>query len=250
MLKILLIFVFSYFGKGQVNHFGAEPPQWLTSTYFRAGNEDVIATLTGNKSTPTYTFTFSSPLPGVPNLAYGIKDYEGDDYTGQEIFEIRREQLTASTFTVSVQIFGVTNIWTLNVPYIAIDPLFPHHLNSFDNVPISYNDPNGLVNVTSRKMYQTSYTNVINYTQQASDRTYKTFQEPLSNNKVLLYICAIKIYTYNEKDAWPGISYPIDFRISYDILTTETYSLSLTLLINSMIQKIHFSQIVLDVADV
>ena len=147
--------------------------------------------------TPTYTFTFSSPLPGIPNLAYGIKDYEGDDYTGQEYFEIRREQLTASTFTVSIQIFGVTNIWTLNVPYIAIDPLFPHHLNSFDNVPINYNDPNGLVNITTRQMYQTSYTNVINYTQQASDRTYKTFKEPLSNNKVLLYICALFIKTYN-----------------------------------------------------
>jgi hypothetical protein len=33
---------------------------------------------------------------------------------------------------------GSTTILTLNVPYLAIDPNFPHHLNSFDNVPINY----------------------------------------------------------------------------------------------------------------
>jgi hypothetical protein len=46
--------------------------------------------------------------------------------------------LTASTFTVSIQIFGVTNLFVLTVAYIAIDPQFPHHLNSFDNVPVNY----------------------------------------------------------------------------------------------------------------
>ena len=62
----------------------------------------------------------------------------GNDYFGQERFEIERVDLTASSFEVSVQIVGVTNIWILNVPYIAIDPEFPHHLNSFDNVPVNY----------------------------------------------------------------------------------------------------------------
>jgi hypothetical protein len=52
-------------------------PKWLTSPYFRAGNEAVIKVLTGNNTTPTYTFTFSSALPGLPNLAYGIKNYRG-----------------------------------------------------------------------------------------------------------------------------------------------------------------------------
>ena len=47
--------------------------------------------------------------------------------------------MTSSTFTVSMQIFGFTNIFVLTVPYLAIDPQFPHHLNSFDNVPINYN---------------------------------------------------------------------------------------------------------------
>lgn len=54
------------------------------------------------------------------------------------MFEIRRVSLTASTFTVSMQIYGFTNIFLLVVPYLAIDPGFPHHLNSFDNVPLNY----------------------------------------------------------------------------------------------------------------
>jgi hypothetical protein len=45
--------------------------------------------------------------------------------------------LSASTFTVSIQIFGFTNIYLLTVAYLAVDPGFPHHLNSFDNVPIN-----------------------------------------------------------------------------------------------------------------
>ena len=58
-------------------------PQWLMNSYFRTNNEDVISSLMGSDKTPTYTFTFSSPLPGVPNLAYGIKNYMGNDYMGQ-----------------------------------------------------------------------------------------------------------------------------------------------------------------------
>lgn len=54
------------------------------------------------------------------------------------MYEIRRLSLTASTFRVQVDIIGSTTLYILNVPYIAIDPLFPHHLNTFDNVPINY----------------------------------------------------------------------------------------------------------------
>ena len=43
----------------------------------RAGSQDVIATATGSSIDPIFTFTFSSPLPGVPNLAYGIRRYRG-----------------------------------------------------------------------------------------------------------------------------------------------------------------------------
>ena len=36
-----------------------------------------------------------------------------------------------------MQIVGSTYIWILNVPYIAIDPEFPHRIVSFDNVPVN-----------------------------------------------------------------------------------------------------------------
>jgi hypothetical protein len=105
----------------------------------------VISTLTGNTSTPTYTFTFSSALSGVPNLAYGIKNYRGknliilgNDTLLNECFEIRRVNLNSTNFRVSIQIFGFTNVWILDVPYIAVDPSFPHHLNTFDNVALNY----------------------------------------------------------------------------------------------------------------
>jgi hypothetical protein len=62
----------------------------------------------------------------------------GDDYLMSEFFEIRMTGLTAATFSVEVQLFGTTNIWFLAVAYIAVDPTFPHHLNSFDNVPVNY----------------------------------------------------------------------------------------------------------------
>lgn len=141
LVPFLACFVWSVLG------FDTQPPVWLTSEYFRAGNEYVINERTGNDKTPEYTFVFSSPLPGIPYLAYGIKNYRGDDWLGVEQFEIRRVDLTASTYKVAVQIFGTTNIWMMGVSYIAIDPTFPHRLNSFDGVPLNYS-AGDLVNVT------------------------------------------------------------------------------------------------------
>jgi hypothetical protein len=60
--------------------YSTSDPVWLPSPYFRAGNDKIISTMTGNDSMPTYTFTFSSALSGVPNLAYGIKNYRGIFY--------------------------------------------------------------------------------------------------------------------------------------------------------------------------
>ena len=91
---------------------------------------------------------------------------------------------------MEVEIFGITNIYILNVAYIAIDPDFPHHLNSFDNVPVS--EGSTLTNITSRSYSPTTYTNTINYTQQAASRTYKTFSTPLTNNKIVLFLTSIR----------------------------------------------------------
>ena len=60
----------------------------------------------------------------------------------QEYYEIRQTGLTASTFSVEIQIFGITNLWILAVGYLAVDPTFPHHFNSFDNVPVNYSSGN------------------------------------------------------------------------------------------------------------
>ena len=62
----------------------------------------------------------------------------GNDYLGQEYWEIRKISLDQSSFLVEVEIYGVTNLWILNVAYIAIEPTFPYHLNSFDNTPLNY----------------------------------------------------------------------------------------------------------------
>jgi len=78
--------------------------------------------------------------------------------------------LTTTTFTVQVDIIGTTNLYILNVPYIAVDPTFPHHLNSFDNVPINYGTT--LVNLTNKVSGTTSFTNIINYSEQSQGRKY------------------------------------------------------------------------------
>ena len=54
-------------------------PVWLTSPLFRAGNNAVISNFTGSATNPQYTFTFSTALSDIPNLAYGIKGYRGKE---------------------------------------------------------------------------------------------------------------------------------------------------------------------------
>lgn len=83
--------------------------------------------------------------------------------------------MNSTSFSVSVQILGTTNIFKLNVPYIAIDPTFPHHINSFDNVPVNYM-AGPIVNISTSSDVTQIYTNTINYTQQASGLTYTTFR--------------------------------------------------------------------------
>jgi hypothetical protein len=62
----------------------------------------------------------------------------GIDTLRDEVFEIRKLGLNSTSFKVQIDISGSTTILLMNIPYLAIDPNFPHHLNSFDNVPINY----------------------------------------------------------------------------------------------------------------
>ncbi len=84
----------------------------------------------------------------------------------------------------------------MNVPYIAIDPSFPHHVNSFDNVPVNYLAGN-LVNISVSSTSVQTYTNAINYTLQATGLHYNTFLTPYSRNKVLLFMTSINFNGQN-----------------------------------------------------
>ena len=128
----------------------------------------------------------------------------------EEQFEIERIALTTSTFTVEVEILGWTNIWILNVPYIAVDPSFPHHLNSFDNVPVNYSDGN-IVNISVQSMAVQTYTNVIHYTEQTGNRTFKHFSTPLENSKILLFLTTLFMKGSNDISGPPF--YPIDYNV-------------------------------------
>lgn len=82
MRKVNLILWVSYiFLLFETYSYSVAAPVWITSPYFRAGNQKLISSRTGNNTTPTFTFTFSSSLSGVPNLAYGIKNYRGDKFS-------------------------------------------------------------------------------------------------------------------------------------------------------------------------
>ena len=122
---------------------------------------------------------------------------------------------------------GVTNIWILNVPYIAIDPQFPHHLNSFDNVPVNYNAGN-LVNITQKSTTQVMvYTNIVNYTQQAQGLRYTTFSQPYSNNRILLFMTSLFIFAQLENNNPPF--FPIDLHVSAEVISTDQYNMIVSL---------------------
>lgn len=84
----------------------------------------------------------------------------------------------------------------MNVPYIAIDPTFPHHINSFDNVPVNYG-AGPLVNISTYSGVPETYTNIINYTQQAMGSPHTTFQTPYTRNKVLLFLTSLFFSGFN-----------------------------------------------------
>lgn len=118
------------------------------------------------------------------------------------MFEVNRTGLTLATFSVLIQISSITNIWVLEVRYVAIDKAFPHHLNSFDNVPINY--ANGaLTNLTLVNGATKTYTNFVNYTAQATviGSPYRYFSLPLTNNKVLLFMTSLFMSAVKESGA-------------------------------------------------
>lgn len=78
------------------------------------------------------------------------------------------------------------------VRYIAISKSFPHHLNSFDNVPVEYNN-GALTNIINKVATVNTYQNIINYTLHAATigSSYNKFTLPLTNSKVLLFMTSL-----------------------------------------------------------
>lgn len=105
--------------------FAQVAPTWITSSYVQAASKRVIdgdacSCKTNNLTTPTATMTFVTAFPAVPNLGFGITNYQGknyiilgDDYLGSEMFEINRTSLTSTTFSVKMQISGFTHLWVV-----------------------------------------------------------------------------------------------------------------------------------------
>ena len=91
--KIVLSLILFAFLLNFVVPYTTIAPTWLSSPYFRAGNNKVINKNTGNSSTPTYTFTFSSALTGIPNLAYGVKNYRGIFLLTCRDWSVERDEL-------------------------------------------------------------------------------------------------------------------------------------------------------------
>ena len=139
---------------------------------------------------------------------------------------MRRLGLTDSTFSVQVRIQGVTNVRRLSVSYIAIDPLFPHHLNSFDNVEADYPGLVPLTNVTTHQSLTTTYHNTVNYTQQAAGMGHKIFYEPFENIKILLFMTSLNIEGTNK--CVPPL-YEVDLNVNAVVMSIDTYLLEITL---------------------
>lgn len=126
--------------------------------------------------------------------------------------------------------------------YIAIDKAFPHHLNTFDDVPVNYN-AGPLLNITTGSTSLSYYANTINYTAQAeaSGCPYTTFTPPLSNNKIVIFLTSF--YTQVT------VNTTSMFAVETIAVTNETYLINVTD-ISNMITKLHFSMVIFDQADI
>ena len=158
--------------------------------------------------------------------------------------------ITASTFSVLIQIYGVTNLNFLIVPYVAIDPEFPHHMNSFDNVPINYTSGE-LTKFAVQSSSELTHTERIDYHAQTSGRTFRTFPANsdgnYNGNKILMLLTSLFISaSFNN-----GVSYfPVQITVSYNIINATHYDWTTKLYCCAQITRLHYSMIVFNQDDV
>jgi hypothetical protein len=140
----------------------------------------------------------------------------------------------------------VTNLWVLTVAYLAVDPTFPHHLNTFDNVPINYT-AGDIVNITIQQSKLTYYTNYINYTDQAKGLLHSKFTTPYSSNNIVLYMTSF--WVRGTFGTAPNYC-PVKFHIYTGIVNESFYFWNATLETKVLVTNVHFSQIIFNSDDV
>ena len=69
----------------------------------------------------------------------------------------------------------------------------------------------------------TTYTNVINYTEQAANRTYKTFSEPLNNTRIMLFLTSLNLRANIQAKNTPLKKpfYPIHINMFKEVISTS-----------------------------
>jgi hypothetical protein len=87
-----------------------------------------------------------------------------------------------------------------------------------------------------------SYTNTINYTLQSSANKYKVFTDPLSSNKIVLFLCSFEINATTAS--------AMDFTVVVGVLNSSHYRWTVTIDRNAYVGKVHFSLIVFNEDDV
>jgi hypothetical protein len=78
---LVICSLFSFLFVKEIKSVGV-PPTWLTSSYVQADskkviNGDLCRCTTGNTSTPTATMPFTTAFTNIPNLGYGVSNYQG-----------------------------------------------------------------------------------------------------------------------------------------------------------------------------
>lgn len=94
MIFVFLLFFVYLQSQGAL----AITPAWTTSPYLQAGSKKIIDSflcncVATNFSVPNATTTFSSAFSSAPNVAYGLTNYEGNQFITQVEMEFLAKDL-------------------------------------------------------------------------------------------------------------------------------------------------------------
>lgn len=133
-----------------------------------------------------------------------------------ERFEIIKTGLSSSQFNFSFKLYGNTSVWTVQVRYVSISPAFPHHVNSFDDMPVNMGIT--LSNITIKSSGGQTFTNTINYTAHAISvgSNYTHFSSPLTNNKIFMFLTSL----YLNGTADPSTTNPLNLVVTATPMST------------------------------